>query len=159
MLTLMVAVHSPWEFSEDMIILWLVLVYALVMLISSRWDGPRRLLTSATRRRVQVQRQARSVFVERKVSSTRERTGLLLYLSDFERLGVVVPDTGVEAQVPRALFNDLEANWAQAKGREDFQKRVLQGLDSLVEPLANALPRREDDENELSNEVIVEVGR
>jgi len=155
----MVAVHSSWEFSDDLIILWLVIAYALTVKLSSHWGGPRRLLTSATRRRDQVRRQASRVFTERRVSGTRERTGLLLYLSAFERLGVLVPDLGVEALLPRAVLNDLEAGWAQAKGREDFEARVLQGLDTLVEPLAKALPRREDDENELSNEVIVEVGR
>lgn len=159
MLSLMVAVHSPWEFSEDLIIFWLVVIYAAVRLISSRWDPPRRWLTSAARRRDQVQKQARAAFVERRVSSTRDRSGLLLYLSYFERLGIFVPDTGVEAQVPRALLNDLEARWAKAKTLPEFEAEVLKGLDSLVKPLASGLPRREDDTNELSNEVIVEVGR
>lgn len=159
MLIVLVAVHSPWDFDPDMLLFWLVLGYAFGMLVSTRWSGPRRLLTSADRRRAQVQTQAHALFLEQRVHSTRDRSGLLLFLSDFERLAVFVPDLGVEATLPRAELNNLEAEWAKAKTRETFEQAVLQGLESLAEPLASALPRRDDDENELANEVIVTGAR
>lgn len=156
MLLLLVAIHSPFEFAEDMLLFWLVVGYAVGTWVSMRWSGPRRLLSSARRRRQQVDSQARSAFLDKRVHATREHTGLLLYLSHFERLGVFVPDLGVEASLPRATLNNLEAEWAASKSQGDFEAAVLKGLDSLVAPLAEALPRREDDVNEISNEILIE---
>jgi putative membrane protein len=156
MLLLLFAIHSPLEFAPDMLLFWLVLGYSVGLLVSSRWAGLRRLLTSPERRRMQVQAQARQTFVERRVMATRERSGLLVYLSAFERFGVFVPDLGVEAVLPRALLNDLEANWAKAKNLPDFEQAVLPGLETLIAPLAKALPRRDDDQNELPNEIVIE---
>ena len=159
MLLLIVAVHSPWDFDPDMLLFWLVLGYAFGIFLSTRWARLRRLLTSPERRRAQVKTQAHATFLEQRVHSTRDRSGLLLFLSDFERLGAFVPDLGVEANLPRAELNNLESIWGQAKTQAEFEQSVLQGLESLVQPLATALPRRDDDENELSNEVIVTGGR
>lgn len=156
MLLLLVAIHSPWEFSEDMLLFWLVVGYAAATWLSSVWAGPRRLLSSAERRRKQVQNQAQSAFISKRTHATRERTGLLLYLSHFERLGVFVPDLGVEGKLSRATLNTLEAGWAQTRSNRDFEAAVLRDLETLVAPLADALPQSEDDENEISNEILIE---
>jgi putative membrane protein len=131
-------------------------VYALAVPLLSRWSGLKRLLSSPRRRQAQLQRAARSCFVERRVSGTRSRTGLLLYLGAFERASCFIPDLGIEAQVPKALFNDLELKISKAKTTQEFQKAVLGGLESLQEPLSRSLPRAEDDENELSDEIYIQ---
>lgn len=154
----LVAVYSPREFAPEMLLFWVVAGYLLGYVLCGQLQGLRRWMTSPGRREQQVGVYARSAFVEKKLSSTRERTGLLLYLSEFERRGVLLGDLGVSARVPRALFNELEKEWAEAPDRAELERRVLAGLDRLVEPLAEALPVADDDENELPNEIYVEVG-
>lgn len=154
----LLAVYSPLDFEPEMLLFWLVVGYTVGYLLSSRWNGPRRLLTAPLRRRRQALAAARAAFVDKGVDRTRDRSGVMLYLSHFERLAIWVADAGVEGGVPRALFNDLEARCATAKSAPELERLVLEGLDSLAQPLAAALPRREDDENELPNEIYIQDG-
>ena len=155
---LLVAIYSPWDFHPEMLLLWLVSGYGIGLLVSSKIAGVRRIFTSPARRRFQAQLCARGAFVEKKMSSTRDRTGLLLYISEFERLALLLADTGIEAKVPRAYLNEFEARCSKASSSAELESEILKGLDGLLAPLGQALPRAEDDENELPNEICVVAG-
>lgn len=157
-LMLLVAIYSPWHFAPEMLLLWLVTAYIIGIVITSKLTFLRWQLSTATRRKAQVDFAARNYFVEKRVSYTRDRTGLLLYLSRFEKLGVLIADAGIEAKVPQSIFNTLEHDWAGCKSVEELQNAVLKGLEKLRVPLGEALPRAEDDTNELPNEVCIVTG-
>jgi len=56
-----------------------------------------RLLVSSGRKAAAVHLAARAAFVDQGVSRTRGRTGILLYVSMFERRVEVLPDVGIQA--------------------------------------------------------------
>ena len=112
----------------------------------------RRLLTPRSVRRVNVVKAARALFVERGVSKTRARTGMLVYLSAFERDAEVVADVGLDAELLGAPYlaavERLRA--ASARGGRD---ELLAGLTDLGGALAKPYPCGNDDIDELPNEV------
>jgi putative membrane protein len=57
-----------------------------------------------SRAEVEVRQQAQSLFLQHELFATRERCGVLVLVSEFERRIVILPDTGVSAQVPHAAF-------------------------------------------------------
>jgi len=61
-----------------------------------------RLFLRAPRCEVEVREHARSLFLERELFRTRERTGILILVSLFERRIELLPDTGFAAAVARA---------------------------------------------------------
>ena len=157
-LMLLVAVYSPWHFAPEMLLLWTVVAYVLGIMITPKLSVLRWHFTTPTRRQAQVNVAARNYFFEKRISYTRDRTGLMLYLSHFEKRGVLLTDAGIEAKVSRSVFNELEHKWAQCKSVKELEEAVLKGLEDLRDPLAEALPRAEDDVNELPNEVCLVTG-
>ena len=134
----LVAVFSPWSFDERWLAADMLLVTLGVTWVLQRWPAALRLLSGASRRRAQVLEAAAATFHREQVHATRGRTGLLIYLSALEDQVAVIPDHGVAARVPQAVWNDLR--W-DARHLDGF----LDGLPTCGEVLAEALPAREGD--------------
>ena len=119
-------------------------------------DPVRRWLAGAARLDDQVHRRAALAFVEEEVFDTRDRTGILLFVSLFEHRIEVVGDAGINAKVE-------QAEWAEvvALVRDGIRERSLaDGLARGVERCGDLLHRRgvavqPDDTDELSDDVRV----
>jgi putative membrane protein len=115
----------------------------------------RRLLSGDKLLRESALTAAHAAFYELGISRTTGRTGVLVFVSMFERRVVVVPDIAVEPK-------ELGAEWAAAveglqatlRGTPDFD-RFLVALGALKAPLARALPGKPDDVNQLPDEPVM----
>jgi putative membrane protein len=100
-----------------------------------------------------VREAAYATFVERGIHSTRDRTGILVYVALRERMVEIVGDL----EVVKHHGIEVLAAWAGALeaqlplGAEAFGKQLA----TLADDLAKTLPRRADDIDELSNTVHV----
>lgn len=140
----------PQPFSLRFWLLDVAIAYLLGVLLV--WQAPslRRVFVPQRARADAVRAQARAAFYDLEVSRTRARTGLLIYVSLFERMVEVLPDVAVKdadpawdepvAQLLRAVEDGDAAAFAAA-------------LTALGPPLAKVLPRSADDTDELANEV------
>jgi len=144
--------HSPWSFS-----LWAIWVDPLLCGLVGGWLVSRvavlrRGLTPAAWRREAVWRCARALFVERRISETRDRSGVLIYISQLEREVVVLADRGIQQAVPNEAWGRLREGLARALLDDDAVGAARQ-LDEFGRVARAALPRRADDVNELSDTV------
>lgn len=112
----------------------------------------RRLLTPAKRRREETRRAACTAFHDLGIGRTSGRNGILVVVALFEHDVAVVADVGVEASVIRAAVEGLEG--ALKRPVPSFDAFIA-ALDSLGPALAPAMPRRDDDVNELPDEMGV----
>jgi len=145
---------SPWEFG----LLWFLvdpaLAGLLVGLAVHRSHLLIRLLTSTAARQTAVRDAARVTFLDRDVTATRERTGLLLYISLLERGAELVADRGVLDAVGAADWRRAAAALVAAVDSGADGEGVAEQLRGLGDLLAEALPARADDVNELPDEVV-----
>lgn len=152
-LTLGFQLFTPWEFSLPVILGSPVLAGALGALLSSLSPAVRRLLTSDASRRERVRLGSLAAFHDMRVSETRERTGVLVYVSLLERKAAVVPDAGVRRQVSREGWDAAVRAIETAAAGASPGIPVAEAVRGLGVVLAPALPPREDDVNELPDEV------
>ena len=110
-----------------------------------------RLLVDPRRRRRDVLTAARATFVELGVSNTRQRTGILLYISLAERDLVLVGDVGVRRAVPEEPL--LAAEEALRRALPRGLAALPAALPPLGELCGECLPRAHDDVDELPDEV------
>jgi len=112
----------------------------------------RRLLVPSKRRQEETRRAACAAFHDMGVGRTSGRNGILVLVALFERKVAVVPDVGVDP----ALLRDCITRLEQAVDRldPDFSAFVA-ALESIGPALASAMPRSEDDVNELPDEMGV----
>jgi putative membrane protein len=151
--TLWFQLFSPWEFSLPAILVSPFLAGAAGALLSSRVPRARRLLTSRAARSERVRLGALAAFHEMHVSETRERTGVLVYVSCLEKMATVVPDSGIRRRVAGGAWAAAVRAIEEAATRRHPGPAVAAAVRSLGDVLATVLPPREDDVNELPDEV------
>lgn len=113
-----------------------------------------RVLTPRAWRDEAVQRAARASLVDHGVTETSGRTGVFVYVSLAERAAVVLADIGVRREVPREAWERAAGALAAAVASGARAVDLAPHLAALGELCADALPRSEDDVNELPDEVM-----
>ena len=116
----------------------------------------RRLLTPKGLKRERVRRRAQEQFLSKNLAGTRERTGVLIYVSYAERMAELVADEGVASKVdPKVWDEAMDLLIAGLKKR-----RPAEGFEAAIERCADLLAqhfpaRTGDNPNELSDSVVV----
>lgn len=152
-LGLLFLVESPWPFSN--FALWAdTALFAWLGFGLCKWfPAFGRLFILPSARRQAVEQAAYKEWFERGVTQTRERTGLLLFISQRERGAKVLCDSGIHSCV---VAHELAARVTQlervAESAADGDT-LARALEELAPWLATCLPRRDDDINELADEV------
>lgn len=139
---------SPFEF-PDWSLLPAVMLAFLVGFLLSRAPVLRGRLPKARVRR-QVEDAARATFMREHVGGTRDRTGILVYLSLRESEVELLADYGVQAVVPDGEWNTVLDRVRKAPPNQRLDT-LVEGLRPMAQLLAERLPAAEDDRDELSN--------
>ena len=100
-----------------------------------------------------VARAAQLAFLEYGVFRTRDRTGVLIFLSALERRVVILGDEGIHARVQDTGWSRLVSLLVQAIKQKRACDGVCEVVAGLGAQLSEAAPIREDDTNELPNYV------
>lgn len=112
----------------------------------------RRRLAGASALEARVEQAAGREFLRHEVFRTRDRTGVLIYVSLFERRVAVLADEGVYRAVPRERWRELAESVAagmKTRGAESVLLEAVASAGALVRELGPR--RRADDVNELSD--------
>lgn len=154
LLTLVVLIYHPAELDENLMPIETLAAFVIGSLLVGKVSAVKRTLTSRRRKVERTLTAARASFVEMGVSRTRDRSGILLFVSELERIVTVVPDVGIET-------DKLGSKWEEGVKRLEEAVVALDAtqfataLESLGPVLADKYPRREDDVNELPDAPVV----
>lgn len=124
-----------------------VLLLALAIALSPipRW------LTPAAWRKAAVDRAAAAQFEALGLANTRERTGVLLYVSLAHRRAEVLADQGIYAKAPHQAWDEVIGLLTAPLRRGEAADGFVAAVTRVGEILAAYLPPRADDSNELSD--------
>lgn len=117
----------------------------------------KRVLTPPSMRHRAVLAAARATFVERGVHNTRDRSGVLLYMSWLEQRALLVADSGLGRALPTDALARAEVELTAAMRRGGAA--VALQLEQLLVELSAAMPRRADDVNELPDAIDSDLPR
>jgi putative membrane protein len=112
-----------------------------------------RVLVPRGRATESVERRAREEFLEHRVFETRDRTGVLLLLSELEHQVVLLGDKGIDAEVHQEGWARHVQTIVDAIRRGQPADGVCAVIAELGALLAKHAPARDDNYNELSNAV------
>ncbi len=152
---LVALVFLPLDFMAELLLLDFALAFCLGFAAGRFSPRLTRLLTTARRRAAGVGRAARSSFVERGVSLTRERTGVLVFISWLERRVELLVDIGVEKRIPLDELNAARRRFETADLFADFPDRLPGAFAPINELLERYLPCGDDNPDEIPNRPVV----
>ena len=99
---------------------------------------------------------AMRMFVERGIHNTRDQSGLLLMLSEVEHQVVILGDSGIHEKVGDTGWESYVDRIAKGFKGGEAASSIVGVLQDLGDTLATHFPPRDDDTNELSNDVVVQ---
>jgi putative membrane protein len=149
---LLVFLFDSHEFSIDWMPVDSILAFVLGAFASASVPPLRRALTSRKLMRGNVRTAAHATFFDLGVGKTAGRTGILVYVSMFEKSVEVVPDVGIDAAVLGAPFKNAITALDAALHRGPSFPRFTEALRALGPILGTVLPRSSNDVNELPDE-------
>jgi putative membrane protein len=149
--TLLFMLYSPWVFELYWIALGVPLAYFSGYLLSRSAAPLRNFVTRHGDLEARVSEAAKSQFYDLGISGTRDRSGILVYVSVEEGLCRVLCDLGVQQSMTESEWKALAGAVEGATAAADPVEAMAKAIECLAEPLSTALPRREDDVNELED--------
>jgi len=154
-LSILFIVFAPFRFSPWGLPLDLAVSFLLGWAISKLSPKVRRLLSSSKRRAEQVRAGAESALVRQGVFHTKDRTGLLIYVSWFERRAEVIADVGVQRSVPRPEWNLAVADLQASSFSKEFPESFASSMKKMAELLERNLPPVGENPNEIPNRPVM----
>ena len=155
LLMLLVLLFHPYPFEVEWMPANVLVAFAAGALLVGNVAALRRLFTSKHLLRENARMAARAAFYDMGISRTMGRTGILVYVSIFERRVEVVPDSAVKPDELGAEWGAAVAALQRALHQAPDFDGFLRGLLAMTSPLARALPIQPGDINELPNEPVV----
>ncbi|SDA16121.1 putative membrane protein [Methylobacterium sp. UNC378MF] len=125
------------------------------ILVASQNERLRMALVPRSLRSARAREAARRAFWSRGLSLTRNRTGVLLYLSLAERHAEIVTDLGVLREIPPTAWDGILAELVPALGRGAVEAGLTAAVERVGACLAEHLPAGPGDPDELPNRVVV----
>jgi len=154
---LAIAIYSSWNFGAY----WLppdVAAIGLLVLFATRSARPVRVAVIGQERIArQTMLYARNAFCALQVTGTRDRTGLLIYVSRVEDPVVLLPDFGIEGKVPPAAWQAILDAAGPLSRHGDPTKALVDLVAACGRLLAEKLPPKDTNPDELPNRPRLEV--
>lgn len=153
--TLALLMYHPAELDADLMPVETLLAFVVGSILANKVGALKRLLLSKKRRDTRTLTEARALFVEQGISCTRDRSGILVFVSELERAVCVVADAGIDAEKLGAAWKEKIAGLEAAVVARDIVAFAA-ALTAFGPVLGETYPRREDDINELPDSPIME---
>jgi putative membrane protein len=136
------------EFYAGQIVAFIALSFAF------RWTPLKMLLVPKAVKHRRASRFANQLFHDLGLSSTRERTGVLLFVSAAERYVEIIADRGIQQHVDNAVWERIVAGFVRRVREGKIADGFVEAIEACTLVMAEHHPWRPDDVNELPNRLI-----
>ncbi|MEK6478690.1 TPM domain-containing protein [Catalinimonas sp. 4WD22] len=117
----------------------------------------KRFFISAESLRQQAEGKAKQLFVEQSISQTEQRTGILLYISFFEKHASILPDIGISEVVEQQVWDDILQQLVNDMRTSSYAAAISHAIISCGKVLEESgIQKAVDDDNELPNKVHID---
>jgi len=93
------------------------------------------------------------LFKKLKMHETKDRNGVLIYLSIDDHKFAIIGDSGINKVVPEGFWNDIKEMMISHFAKGEFATGLIKGIEKSGEHLKQYFPHQDDDVNELSDEI------
>ncbi len=136
-------------------ILTLIAAFVAGVFLANRFWGLRRLFCRRSEMEACLKERAIQAFQMHRVGSTQQATGVLIFISAFERMVYVMGDSSISKQFSNADFEEVKDAIIDGFKDRKYGKGLAEGIQLCGQKLKGYFPRDEDDKDELSNDLIL----
>ncbi len=136
-----------------MTIIAFVIGFALVEFI----PPIKKVLSGKKRKEKNVEVYSRAIFQKGGMRHTKEKIGVLIYVSLFEKKIKIVADRGAKTMVPAEEWDKIKTDFQEVFNASDFQTAFLEKLKNCQTIFSKYIPPVEDDINELPDDLDIDL--
>ncbi|HRI86807.1 MAG TPA: hypothetical protein PK869_01005 [Candidatus Hydrogenedentes bacterium] len=129
--------------------------FMLAAFVASRLHWLRRLFTPAIQMREETGQAARRIFYDSRIHHTKDASGLLIYVSLYERTAVLLADAAITEKLGQGTLDELTAGLVSGIRAGDITAALATTINAAGNKLEAVLPRSSHDTNELSDTLIL----
>jgi putative membrane protein len=137
------------------LLMTVVVGFLVGTILASRLDWLRRLFTPQQQIADEVMARAKQVFFDRSVRRTVAGSGVLIFVSLFERRAAILADQSVVDKLGQPALDELCRQLTARLGTMSTTKALCEVIVAASEQLSTAVPRSSADVNELSDALVV----
>jgi putative membrane protein len=141
--------QNMWLFLGVFTLLFLVFYLAV-----KHWPGLKRLFVSRREMDEEVEEAAVTRFFREGLYRTRDETGVLVFISVFERRVWILADRGINARVQEGQWAEPVSMIIAGIKRHQQADAICDAVQAIGDILSVHFPIRPDDENELDNLIV-----
>ncbi len=151
--TLLVLLFAETEFATHFIPIDIAFAFVTGVGLFRLAPFGARLFVSPHHRRDAALKAAKAAFYDLGVSKTRDRTGVLVFAAMAERVAVVLQDVGLDTKSAGEAWS-LAVTGAQSGVAANDSAALARAVVEMGKALGALYPRKEDDANELPDEMV-----
>ncbi len=102
-----------------------------------------------------VHQRALRHFVEAGVYDTRDKTGILIFISEMERRVELIADRGINEKIEQNKWKEIVDNIIDGIKQGKWEEHLIESIGMCGELLEKHFPIKPDDTNELKNEIDI----
>ncbi|MCQ2974349.1 MAG: hypothetical protein MJ211_06005 [Bacteroidales bacterium] len=148
---------APFDIDPYIMYLFTVISFAVAMTLFTFIPCLQRLIIPKKIRRKNAEINARAIFQKGMIYNTMEHTGFLIYCSVLEKETVFMPDNGLNLIFSEDDMDKLTKMFENIFNAKDVPNEILRTMHESVPTFAKYLPHREDDINELPDNLDVDL--
>jgi putative membrane protein len=146
--------HLPWT-EPHWLLLSQIALGAVGFFLADALPDAKRLFVREARATEMAEEQALQEFHRLGLHKTRDATGVLIFVSLFERRVIVLGDAGIHAKVGAEHWRSVQSTILDGIVKGSLAEGLLAGIRASGDELVKHFPRTEGGPNELEDRVIV----
>jgi uncharacterized membrane protein len=99
-------------------------------------------------------KKAAVIFQKLKMHKTKERNGVLIYLAVLDHKFAIIGDKGIHEKVGDDFWNEVKELMLVNFKKNQIAEGLIAGIKKAGQSLSTHFPRKDDDCNEISNEIV-----
>ncbi len=148
---------APIEFNVYHMYFFVISSFLLSYFVHSLLDSFRSLFISRLAKQKSVEISARAIFQKAGIGHTKNRIGILFYVSLFEKIVYILPDSGAESAIPNAEWESMREDFASIFVTKNVASSLLEKLNAYKFVFNKYLHPIYNDINELADDLNIDL--
>ena len=149
--------YYGYDFDDPITLIWIQIPGMVLGYLLAYIPLFKRFFTTSNEIEEEVYQRSLEVFYENKISMTKDRTGIMIFISLLERKVKVLADCGINEKVSKDYWNDLVKNLLSDIKQKNMINGVVKSIQTCGEQLEISFPIKDDDTNEITDELITDL--
>ena len=149
--------YTFYHFEDPILLIWIQFPGMILGYLLAYFPTLKRVFTTKSEMNEETHQRAIEIFHEHRVSMTKDRTGIILYVSLLERKVEVLADSGINQKVSKDFWETLVAKFILNIRNKKLVFGMCDAISECGKSLEASFPKPIDNQNEISNELITDL--